>query len=132
MHIGIKRNEFARHVEILNKQFYNFCKQELSNKNKNTLCIEASQDYIDYIQQLRDRYLREYGIIMTFGSGDCGQLAHGVENDEDLMCKYPRVVNCLKQLKVVSVACGGLHNAIVTADGMVHTWGCSDDGSLGR
>jgi len=138
----LKRNEFAKHIEVLNKQFYHFCKHELntntnnSNNNKNNsksaLCIEAAQDYIDYISQLKDRYMREVGCIMTFGSGDCGQLAHGVERDEDLMCKYPRMVSSMQQYRVSSVACGGLHNAIVTADGLVFTWGCSDDGSLGR
>jgi regulator of chromosome condensation len=30
------------------------------------------------------------------------------------------------------VACGGLHNAVVTEYGQVYTWGCDDDGSLGR
>jgi regulator of chromosome condensation len=30
------------------------------------------------------------------------------------------------------VSCGGLHNAVLTEDGHVYTWGCSDDGSLGR
>ena len=108
IYLGLKRNEFAKHIEVLNKQFY------------------------DYISQLKDRYMREVGCIMTFGSGDCGQLAHGVERDEDLMCKYPRMVSSMQQYRVSSVACGGLHNAIVTADGLVFTWGCSDDGSLGR
>ena len=27
---------------------------------------------------------------------------------------------------------GGLHNAVVTETGQVYTWGCNDDGSLGR
>jgi regulator of chromosome condensation len=34
--------------------------------------------------------------------------------------------------KVSGISCGGLHNAAVTEDGLVYTWGCSDDGSLGR
>ncbi len=33
---------------------------------------------------------------------------------------------------MVGIACGGLHNAVFTEDGLVYTWGCSDDGSLGR
>jgi regulator of chromosome condensation len=32
----------------------------------------------------------------------------------------------------VSIACGGLHNAVCTEEGLVYTWGCGDDGSLGR
>ena len=45
---------------------------------------------------------------------------------------FPRVVYSLRDKQVFSIACGGLHNAVVTASGQVYTWGCSDDGSLGR
>lgn len=38
----------------------------------------------------------------------------------------------LRDKQVVSVSCGGLHNAVVTESGLVYTWGCADDGSLGR
>ena len=34
--------------------------------------------------------------------------------------------------KVCGIACGGIHNAAYTESGQVYTWGCSDDGSLGR
>ena len=30
------------------------------------------------------------------------------------------------------IACGGIHNAVYTETGQVYTWGCADDGSLGR
>lgn len=56
----------------------------------------------------------------------------GIENDEDMAVRYPRVVAPLRDKKVYSVACGGLHNAVVTETGQVYTWGCNDDGSLGR
>jgi regulator of chromosome condensation len=45
---------------------------------------------------------------------------------------FPRVVYSLRDKQVFSIACGGLHNAVVTANGQVYTWGCADDGSLGR
>lgn len=54
------------------------------------------QDYVDHVESLEDRYLRVYGEVLTFGSGDCGQLAHGIEKDEDLMVKYPRIVHNLR------------------------------------
>jgi regulator of chromosome condensation len=34
--------------------------------------------------------------------------------------------------KVCGISCGGLHNAVFTEEGLVYTWGCADDGSLGR
>jgi alpha-tubulin suppressor-like RCC1 family protein len=90
------------------------------------------KDYIDYAKQIEDRYLRKHGEVLTFGSGDCGQLGHGVDRDEDLMVKYPRIVLALRDKKVCGIACGGLHNAVYTDSGQVYTWGCADDGSLGR
>ena len=57
---------------------------------------------------LEDRYLREYGEVLTFGSGDCGQLAHGMEEDEDLMVKYPRVVHSLRLVSAILVGIGQL------------------------
>ena len=38
----------------------------------------------------------------------------------------------LREKRIATVACGGLHNVAATADGAVFTWGCNDDGSLGR
>ncbi len=54
------------------------------------------QDYLDHVALLEDRYLRTYGEVLTFGSGDCGQLAHGIDEDEDLMVKYPRTILSLR------------------------------------
>ncbi len=34
--------------------------------------------------------------------------------------------------KVCGIACGGIHNVVYTESGQVYTWGCNDDGSLGR
>ena len=70
--------------------------------------------------------------MLSFGSGDCGQLAHGVDDDDQMIVKRPRVVYSLREKKIATVACGGLHNVAATADGAVFTWGCNDDGSLGR
>lgn len=147
-----KKKEFVKHMKVLNQSFFDWfgtCVRADPNQFMN----DAVQDYIDYASQLEDRYLRSYGEVMTFGSGDCGQLAHGVEKDDDLMVRFPRVVYSLRsdsnnqfrlkellftikprrrEKKVVGIACGGLHNAVFTEDGLVYTWGCADDGSLGR
>ena len=76
--------------------------------------------------------MRSHGEVLTFGNGDCGQLGHGIEEDDDIEVKYPRILKPLRDKKVCSVACGGLHNAVLTEAGHVYTWGCNDDGSLGR
>ena len=100
-------------------------------ENDLAVLTEGAQDYVDYVTQLEERYLKAYGEVLTFGSGDCGQLAHGVTEDEDLMVRFPRIVYSLRyssiglylkvsllhrDKRVVSIACGGLHNAVITEE----------------
>ena len=44
-----------------------------------------------------------------------------------LLFELPR-----RNKNVTGISCGGIHNAAYTDAGQVFTWGCSDDGSLGR
>jgi len=126
-----KKTEFSIHIQTLNNSFTKWFREQTS-KDPSVDLSNGVQDYIDYSSQLHDRYLKSYGEVLTFGSGDCGQLAHGTEKDDDLMVRFPRVVYSLRDKKVCGIACGGLHNAVVTENGQVYTWGCADDGSLGR
>ena len=48
------------------------------------------------------------------------------------MVKYARPVKLLMGKKVLRLACGGMHNAAITTDGQLFTWGCDDDSALGR
>ena len=57
--------------------------------------------------------------VFTFGSGECGQLAHGVEDDRDLIVKIPRLVSTLRDKQISVIACGGLHNVAITTNGQV-------------
>ncbi len=110
-----KKEEFAKHILALNQSFhawfkeqigidptaqltdgFQVCDQHLIQLICGCLMTESRQDYLDHLSVLEDRYLRTYGEVLTFGSGDCGQLAHGIEEDEDLMVKYPRVVYSLR------------------------------------
>eukprot|EP01039_Chlorochromonas_danica_P000336 gene336-360_t len=126
-----KKEQFAKHLVSLNKNFYSWLREQIAAD----ACVDLSdgfQDYVDYVSSLEDRYLRTYGEVLTFGSGDCGQLAHGIDEEEDLSVKFPRIVYSLRDKKVCGIACGGIHNAVYTESGQVYTWGCADDGSLGR
>ena len=70
--------------------------KEHVQENDLAVLTEGAQDYVDYVTQLEERYLKAYGEVLTFGSGDCGQLAHGVTEDEDLMVRFPRIVYSLR------------------------------------
>ena len=67
--------------------------------------------------------------IAVVGSGDCGQLGFGPDL---LEAEKPKRCPFFEGKRIVSVACGGMHTAAVGVDGLVWTWGCNDDGALGR
>lgn len=90
-----KKKEFMRHIAALNSNFFEWFQRQYQEDKYADLSLGV-QDYIDYVNQLQDRYLNEYGEVLTFGSGDCGQLAHGVVEDDDLMVKFPRIVYSLR------------------------------------
>ncbi len=48
--------------------------------------------------------------------------------------KIPRKVNFNSEIsnKVYKLACGGMHTLVLTTMGRVYSWGCNDDGALGR
>lgn len=115
----------------MNKQFATWAAAQLA-KDPDTPLIEASNDYLQYLSTLEERYLRTHGEVFTCGSGECGQLAHGVDGDDALSVLRPRIVHFLRDKQVRLLACGGIHSVAVGNDGRVWTWGCNDDGALGR
>lgn len=69
------------------------------------------------------------GDVFVVGSGDCGQLGLG----QDVLEKErPALLSVLQDLDIVSVKAGGLHNAVLTRQGKVYSWGCNDQCALGR
>lgn len=67
------------------------------------------------------------GIVLTLGQGDTGQLGLGPDTMER---SKPGLIKDLKN--VVAVCAGGMHTACLTKEGKVYTFGCSDEGALGR
>jgi len=126
-----RREKFLGHLEALNKQFATWAGEQLA-KDPDTPLLEASNDYLQYLSTLEERFLRTHGEVFTFGSGECGQLAHGVDEDSQLSVLKPRIVKALRDKQVRLLACGGIHSVAVGNDGRVWTWGCNDDGALGR
>jgi regulator of chromosome condensation len=67
-------------------------------------------------------------VVLAVGSGECGQLGLGENTFE---CSQLTQVVGLPP-NVVSIASKGLTCAALTDDGELYTWGCNDDGALGR
>ena len=77
------------------------------------------------------------GEVYTWGSGDCDQLGHGKKDEgEEMLAKVPTLVNMrscgIEGESLCAVSCGGLHTAALTSAGLVVSWGCNDDETLGR
>lgn len=77
--------------------------------------------------------------LLLCGTGDCNQLGmldsatSNLDTSEGtLEAKRPRDMKYLKGTPIVQVACGGLHTLALRADGTVLSWGCNDNGALGR
>ena len=65
--------------------------------------------------------------MLTLGQGDTGQLGLG----EDVMEKTrPALVKDIES--AVEVEAGGMHTVVLDSGGQVWTFGCNDEGSLGR
>ncbi|XP_019368066.1 PREDICTED: regulator of chromosome condensation [Gavialis gangeticus] len=69
----------------------------------------------------------EPGLVLTLGQGDVGQLGLG----EDVMeRKRPALVQLPE--KIVQAEAGGMHTVCLSVTGKVYTFGCNDEGALGR
>lgn len=70
---------------------------------------------------------RGVGHVLTLGQGDTGQLGLG----EDIMERArPALVKDVEN--AVDVVAGGMHTVVLDTEGDVWTFGCNDEGSLGR
>lgn len=67
------------------------------------------------------------GSVLSCGQGEVGQLGLG----EDVMEKTrPALIDGLKD--IVDISAGGMHNLCLTRKGEVYSFGCNDEGALGR
>ena len=87
--------------------------------------------YIRTAEEMKKKYQPATGDVLTFGSGDFGQLGHPYFEDADNDAMTPRCIMTLRNTGVTSVSCGGLHSLCVNESGEVLSWGSNDEGSLG-
>lgn len=99
------------------------------------------RDYIKYAEQLRTQYADVIvakgtsepagpsGRIYVMGQGDMGQLGLGEDETEKLR---PGALSIEGGLRVLQVACGGMHTLALVEGGLVYSWGVNDEGALGR
>jgi len=87
----------------------------------------TGEEVVEKKSKLSVRHGRGVGRVLTLGQGDTGQLGLG----EDVMEKSrPGLVTQIEQ--AVDAVAGGMHTAVLDTAGAVWTFGCNDEGSLGR
>uniref|UniRef100_A0A3B3QC24 Regulator of chromosome condensation 1 n=1 Tax=Paramormyrops kingsleyae TaxID=1676925 RepID=A0A3B3QC24_9TELE len=72
-------------------------------------------------------YGTENGLVLVLGQGDVGQLGLG----EDVMERKKPALVPLPEPVVQAVA-GGMHTVCLSDTGSIYTFGCNDEGALGR
>ena len=98
----LAREAYATRIASLNKSFSAFAETALTSSPKEAI-VDAARDYVRYAEQLEARFLPKRTEVLSFGSGDCGQLAHSstLEDENDTVVAKPRVVKALTN-KVVA------------------------------
>lgn len=96
----------------------------------------------EYDAAIKDRHLNKYscrGSILTLGVGDTGQLGLGPDiTERSKPAKFTAASLASAGLdeesskSFVQVVAGGMHTVCLTEDGRVFTFGCNDEGALGR
>lgn len=124
--------EFKRHQGELNKSFLGYLE---SGADPLAIQLPAALDYEFYSNAIGSRYghqVRGTGVF-SFGTGDCGQLGHGISDppldDEVVMPLAKKIASLTSEMRIL--ASGGLSNAVCTPQGVL-TWGCNDGEALGR
>lgn len=69
----------------------------------------------------------ECGVVLVTGAGDVGQLGLG---SDVLEKSRPALVNL--ESEIIDICAGGMHTVCLTKEGKVITFGCNDEGALGR
>nr|XP_028594501.1 regulator of chromosome condensation [Podarcis muralis]XP_028594502.1 regulator of chromosome condensation [Podarcis muralis] len=69
----------------------------------------------------------EPGLVLTLGQGDLGQLGLG---PDVLARKRPALLQLPE--KIIQAEAGGVHTVCLSETGQIYTFGCNDEGALGR
>ena len=71
--------------------------------------------------------------VLVCGQNICGQLGLSTAVIERHKPQHLKIANRLQvDERFQSVCAGAMHSCALTVNGLVYTWGCNDDGALGR
>ncbi|XP_076594372.1 regulator of chromosome condensation [Chaetodon auriga] len=100
--------------------------KKTTTKRKSEAVVEDEKD-LKKVKVSHRSHGKEAGQVLVLGQGDVGQLGQG----EDIIeRKKPALVSLPE--KIVQVIAGGMHTVCLSDTGNVYTFGCNDEGALGR
>lgn len=99
--------------------------KKTATKRKST-AVEHEKD-LKKVKVYHGSHAKEAGQVLVLGQGDVGQLGQG----EDVIERKKPALLSLPE-KIVQVAAGGMHTVCLSDSGNVYTFGCNDEGALGR
>jgi hypothetical protein len=94
-------------------------------------CRDSIYQVREKLAQARDLYARPPGDIIVMGQEDTGQCGL-VRFMGDENVGYPPTLNTDLLQSFIQVAAGGMHSVALTQDGKPFSFGCPDDGQIGR
>ncbi|KAM3614716.1 uncharacterized protein V6R79_018418 [Siganus canaliculatus] len=95
-------------------------------KRRSEAVVENEKD-LKKVKVYHGSHAREAGQVLVLGQGDVGQLGQGgdvIERKKPALLSLPE--------KIVQVTAGGMHTVCLSDSGNVYTFGCNDEGALGR
>jgi alpha-tubulin suppressor-like RCC1 family protein len=120
---------YQQEMEALNEHTIMLMQKPSSSRAKMFLAA----DYLRCQRDIEALYKPAPGIVLSMGQDDCSQLGISTDNDEEeKLTIYPPTLVRNVTTRMVQVAAGGLHSLALEQGGHVYTWGCNDDGALGR
>ncbi|KAM7532537.1 hypothetical protein Aperf_G00000130164 [Anoplocephala perfoliata] len=97
------------------------------------------EELLVQLKELHSKKFIDRGIVLTFGSGETGQLGLGPDITERTKPSRfnPKSLTFAgltdeSAENFVQVVAGGMHTVCLDAEGRVFTFGCNDEGALGR
>lgn len=142
-----RRERYHREMGQLNFEFAEWAKREEAKyvaaikargagetqRGPTRFFLSAIDFYTVRARTITEKYCSEVGDVLALGSGDTGQLGWPEDKlNEEMTFAIPRVVKNLRGLGVIALAAGGQHNLALAEDGKAYSWGCNDEGCLGR
>ncbi|XP_022049124.2 regulator of chromosome condensation [Acanthochromis polyacanthus] len=100
--------------------------RKTTTKRKSETIVEDDKDS-KKVKVSHRSHLKEAGQVLVLGQGNVGQLGLG----EDIIERKKPALLSLPE-KAVQVIAGGMHTVCLSDTGHVYSFGCNDEGALGR